>query len=73
MSLLIDGVVYRVEGSLAMTDPWDGVISEQGASDTAPSGSGLPDLTGTGWRYHTFSAFNGLQGRGFVRVRVAKP
>jgi carbonic anhydrase/acetyltransferase-like protein (isoleucine patch superfamily) len=73
ISLLIDGILYRVEGSLTMTDPWDGVISDLGASDTAPVGSGLPDLTGSGWQYHTFSAFNGLQGRGFVRVRITKP
>jgi hypothetical protein len=73
VSLPVDEVVYRVEGSPAAGGPWDAVISGQGASDTAPGGSGLPDLTGTGWRYHKFSAFNGLQGRGFIRAQVAKP
>lgn len=48
------------------------MVTHQGVADIAPAGSGLPDLT-TGWQYHTFSAFNGLQGSGFLRVVVANP
>ncbi|MCX6879485.1 MAG: hypothetical protein NTW21_37630, partial [Verrucomicrobia bacterium] len=73
MSLLIDGLVYTVEGSRSLAGPWDGTVNHQGTSDTAPAGSGLPDLTGTGWQYHHFSAFSGLPGSGFLRAAVAKP
>jgi len=73
VSLAIDGLIYTIEGSTTLSGDWDGVITDQGASDTAPAGSGLPDLTGTGWQYHTFSAFNGLPDRGFLRAAVAKP
>jgi hypothetical protein len=71
-SLLIDGLVYTIEASSTLTGAWDGVVSHQGASDTAPPGSGLPDLTGSAWQYHTFSAFNGVVGSGFLRAGVAQ-
>ena len=72
-SLLIDGLVYTIEASSTLAGAWDGVVSHQGASDTAPPGSGLPDLTGSAWQYHTFSAFNSVAGSGFLRAGVAQP
>jgi len=69
-SLSNDGLVYTIEGTDSLSGSWDGVITDQGTSDTAPAGSGLSDLTGSGWQYHTFSAFNGLAGKGFLRARV---
>lgn len=46
-----------------------------GPSDTAPVATGLPDLTGTDWQYHTFKldASEGLTGRGFMRLKVSQP
>jgi len=73
VSLAIDGLIYTLEGSRTLSGTWDGVINDQGASDTAPAGSSLPDLSGTGWQYHTFSAFNGLSDKGFLRATVVKP
>lgn len=73
VSAAVDGVVYQVEASATLGDPWDGEVSDQGASDAPPPGTALPDLTGTDWEYHTFSAFNGAGGRGFLRVKAAAP
>jgi hypothetical protein len=69
-SLLI-GYTYSVEGS---TDPAfpAASVSHVSVSDIAPAATGLPDLTGTGWEYHTFrlEGSEGLPGRGFLRVNV---
>ena len=73
VSAAVDGLVYRMEGNADLAGAWDSVITHHGYSDTPPAGSALPDLTGTGWHYHTFSAFNGLQGRGFIRIGVFAP
>ncbi len=73
VSAAIDGLVYAIEGSISLTGGWDATILHQGSSDTPPPGSGLPDLTGAGWHYQTFSAFNGLQGRGFLRAAITDP
>jgi hypothetical protein len=69
----VDGLVYRIEGNAGLAGAWNSVISHHGFSDTPPAGSGLPDLTGADWHYHTFSAFNGLPGKGFVRAVVVAP
>jgi len=71
VSLAIDGLVYAIEGSRTLSGNWDGLITDQGTADTAPIGSGLPDLTGSGWHYHTFSAFSGLTDKGFLRAKIA--
>jgi hypothetical protein len=73
VSLPVDGVVYTIEGGSTLQGSWNTVVTHQGASDSAPPGSGLPDLAGTGWQYHTFSSFNGLGGRGFLRAGIVKP
>ena len=73
VSATIDGVVYTIEGSSTPGGPWNATINDLGASDTPPAASGLPDLTGSAWQYHTFSAFNGIPGKGFIRAVVAKP
>jgi hypothetical protein len=69
-SVLVDGVVYAIAGATDLAGPWEATVIHQVASDTPPPGSGLPDLTGTDWQYHTFSAFNGLPGTGFIRAAV---
>lgn len=68
----VNGVVYTVEGSLALTFP-DSAVSAGGASDTAPAATGLPSLAATAWEYRTFKldASEGLAGKGFLRVKAA--
>ncbi len=73
VSPAIDGVVYSVTASPAMTGAWEAATVDAGASDSPPAGSGLPDLTGNDWEYHTFTAFEGLPGRGFIRAGVRTP
>ena len=72
VSAAIDGVVYTIEGSESLSGSWDSAVTHLGASDTAPAASGLPDLTSSGWQYHTFSCFSGLSPSGFLRAAVAK-
>jgi hypothetical protein len=69
----IDGIIYTIEGSSSLVGNWDSPVAFVEVSDTAPFGSGLPDLSGTAWQYHTFSGFNELPDQGFLRVRVANP
>lgn len=68
----IDGVTYIIEGSSTLSGPWDGPISYLGKSNIPPSGSGMANLTGTDWEYCSFSAFNTLSGKGFLRARATK-
>ncbi|MEI7909753.1 MAG: hypothetical protein WCK77_08980 [Verrucomicrobiota bacterium] len=37
--------------------------------------TGLPDLAGSAWEYHTFILQNsdGLPGKGFFRVQITQP
>ena len=67
----IDGVIYTIQGSLALTFP-DSPVSVGGASDTAPAATGLPSLATTPWEYRTFKldASEGLPGKGFLRVKT---
>ncbi len=69
----VDGLTYTIEGSLDLvTIPGSDVSHVAGPSATAPAAAGLPDLTGTGWEYHTFklNASEGLGGKGFLRTKV---
>ena len=68
----IDGVTYTIEGDLDLIAPWDSVVSYIGKSDTAPALSSLPSLAGKDWEYRTFSAFNALPNKGFLRAKVTK-
>ena len=65
-----DGVTYTVEGTVDL-GAFTGAVSHAGPSDTA---TGLPDLTGTDWEYHTFSldSSEGLTGQGFLRVHLSE-
>ena len=66
----IDGIGYRVEGSGNLADYWED-LNFIGHSDTAPAGSGLPDLSGTAWEYVRFRfASPPSSGKGFMRVVV---
>jgi endo-1,4-beta-xylanase len=73
-SATVSGVTYTVEGSLGLDFP-SSAVSSTGPSDTAPAATGLPDLSGTDWEYHTFKldASEGLAGRGFLRLKVTCP
>ena len=69
----VDGVTYTIQGTLDLaTIPGSDVAHVGGPSDTAPVATGLPDLTGTAWEYHTFKlvASEGLGGKGFLRAKV---
>jgi autotransporter-associated beta strand protein len=66
----IDGVTYTIEGSATLTGTWNSPVAYIGKSDTPPAGSGLPNLAATAWEYRTFSAFNGLPGKGFLRAKI---
>ncbi|MEO5714700.1 MAG: autotransporter-associated beta strand repeat-containing protein [Luteolibacter sp.] len=70
----VSGLTYTVEGSLNLAFPTS-PVSSTGPSNTAPASTGLPDLTGTDWEYHTFKldASEGLGGKGFLRLKVTQP
>lgn len=67
----VDGYSYTIEGSTNLAFP-NAAVSHVSVSDSAPPATGLPDLTGTDWEYHTFrlTGSEGLSGRGFLRVSV---
>lgn len=68
----IDGIRYRVEGTANLTDYFEDLVFV-GRADTAPTGSGLPDLGGTGWEYARFRFSSPpSSGRGFMRVEVTE-
>lgn len=73
-SATVDGITYTIEGSLDLAFP-GAAVSSTGPADTAPAATGLPDLTGTAWEYHTFKldASEGLLGRGFLRLKLTQP
>lgn len=69
----VDEVTYTIEGTLDLvTIPGSDVSHAAGPSDTAPLATGLPDLTGTDWEYHTFKldASEGLGNKGFLRAKA---
>jgi hypothetical protein len=69
----VDGLTYTIEGSLDLASfPGSAVSHVGGPSNTAPAATGLPDLTGTDWEYHTFKldASEGLGSKGFLRAKV---
>lgn len=69
----VDGVTYTIEGSLDLvTIPGSDVSHSAGPSATAPLVTGLPDLTGKDWKYHTFKldASEGLGDKGFLRAKA---
>lgn len=70
----VSGITYIVEGSLDAVFP-SAVVSSNPPAITAPAVTGLPDLTGSGWEYHTFKldASEGLTGKGFLRLKVTQP
>lgn len=68
-SSAVDGVTYSVEGSLDLST----FTSTVGIVD--PITNGLPDLTGSGYEYRSFSLDGsaGLSGKGFLRAKVQLP
>lgn len=68
----VDGLTYTIEANTTLTGTWDRAVTWVSSSYTPPSGSGLPaDLTGTGWKYHTFTAAPDA-GKVFLRAKVEK-
>ena len=67
-----DGIKYDIEGSVDLVFPGSTVSHVGSASDTAPAATGLPNLTGTAWEYHTFrlDVSEGLPTKGFLRVNA---
>jgi autotransporter-associated beta strand protein len=68
----VDGVTYTLQGSLDLSSFTSGVT--EAASALSPAQTGLPDITGSGWEYHTFilTGSEGLPGRGFLRAAVSQ-
>jgi autotransporter-associated beta strand protein len=60
----IDGVTYTVGGSLDLT------AFDSAVSNITPITEGLPDLSGSGYEYRSFSLNGsaGLPGKGFIRA-----
>ena len=69
----IDGVIYTIEACATLTGSWNSPVTYIGKSDTAPVGSNLPSLASSNWEYRTFSAFNGMAGKGFLRAKAILP
>jgi len=69
----IDGVTYIIEGSATLSGTWNSPVTSYGKSDSPPTGSSLPSLSGADWEYRTFTGFDGLGGKGFLRARVTAP
>ena len=66
----VDALNYTVEAS-ADLQSWSLPVLHQGPSATAPAAAGLPDLSGTGWEYHTFYVAPPQAGsRVFLRLRA---
>ncbi len=65
----IDGVTYTIEGSLNL-NTFDTGVTEITA--LSPAQSDLPDITGSGWTYHSFmlDGSEGLTGKGFLRAKT---
>ena len=66
-------MTYTIQGTLDLvTIPGSDVSHAAGPSNTAPAATGLPDLTGTAWEYHTFKldASEGLGSKGFLRAKA---
>lgn len=72
VSAEIDKLIYRVEAS-ADQPTWDAQVSDLGASNAPPANSGLPNLAGSEWEYHSFSAFEGTQSQGVIRAMLVTP
>jgi hypothetical protein len=72
-SALVEGMSYLVEGATDLSGVWNSAVGFVGFTESAPSGSNLPDLSGTGWHYAEFSGFNSLPVRGFMRIGVQTP
>jgi autotransporter-associated beta strand protein len=64
-----DGVIYAIQGSTNLSGFTAGV------SVVDPITTGLPDLTGSGYEYRSFSlnGSNGLAGKGFLRAVSTAP
>jgi hypothetical protein len=72
-SALVEGMSYLVEGATDLSGVWNSAVGFAGFTESAPPGSNLPDLSGTGWHYAEFSGFNSLPVRGFMRIGVQTP
>lgn len=66
----VDSLHCAVQGSLNLTT-FDQPMLHSGPSFTGPPGSGLPDLSGTNWEYHTFYLDPSvISDRRFLRIAV---
>lgn len=67
----VDGVTYTILGSTDLAG--FAVASTEGTALT-PAVTGLPDITGSGWTYHTFTltGSDGLPAKGFLRAKISQ-
>lgn len=72
-AVTIGSVRYQIEGSLDLTTFGAAVI--EAPIPLAPADTGLPDLNGSGWEYHTFilTGSKGLPNKGFLRAKINQP
>lgn len=72
-AVTIDGVRYSLEGSLNLAT-FDATVIEA-PIPMASTATGLPDLSGSGWEYHTFilQDSDDLPGSGFLRAKITQP
>lgn len=72
-SATADGLSYTLRGSQDLVD-FAAPVTELKPALT-PAQSGLPDIAGSGWEYHTFvlTGSDGLSDRGFIRAEASSP
>lgn len=73
VSAVVDGIIYRIQGSDQLTS-WNLVVSEVVGADKEAIETGLPAL-GAGWTYRTFQAPGPISGdpADYLRAVVEKP
>ena len=73
VSGLIDGVIYRIQGSDELSN-WNLAVSEVLGADKTSIESGMPGLDG-GWEYRTFQSPGSVTGDAaeFLRAVIQNP
>lgn len=74
VSALIDGLIYKIQGSDELTT-WTLAVSEVLGGDKLAIEASLPVLSGSGWTYRTFRSPGGVAGdpQDFLRAVIVTP
>lgn len=67
----VDGVTYLIQGSSDLSS-FIAPVTEAGTA-LPPAVTGLPDINGSGWSYHTFTLTGSdlLPTKGFIRAKIS--